>query len=79
MSAEFPSPAVQQVYHGQASPLTLSDSDAVDLLELLTLHIERRRHQIQEVPPWMRSLQVQARAEILRRLGRVSGGVSGHK
>ena len=71
MSAEFPSPAVIAAYHGETSPLTLSDADAVDLLELLTLHIERRRQQHHEVPSQMRTLHAQTRAEILRRLGRV--------
>ena len=70
MSAEFPSPPVIAAYHGETSPLTLSDADAVDLLELLTLHIERRRQNLQPAPPQMRSLLAQTRAEILRRLGR---------
>ena len=47
--------------------LGLHDGDLIEVVQLLTEHIERRIHKLQEVPPWMRSARTDAKNELLLR------------
>ena len=47
--------------------LSLNDGDLIEVVQLLTEHIERRLCSVHEVPAWFRSTRAHAKNELLLR------------